>query len=218
MLNIFDVDYTVLKKTSVGYFLHEALRERLITLSQIKTLPFDLLRYKFGSLNHDFIEEAVKHIAGIDEDAFKKVLQNSFERRMKKGIYTDALRLIEEMKKRGEKVMFATSSFSIIIEPLARFLDIDETLATNLEFAQGKTTGRIVGNSLFGEKKKDAVAAWLLEHKIDPRDTRFYSDSYTDIPLLAFAGEAIAVNPDRILKREAKKRGWKILRFQRTLL
>jgi phosphoserine phosphatase len=45
----------------------------------------------------------------------------------------------------------------------------------------------------------------------------FYSDSYTDLPLLEFSGHPVAVNPDRFLRREALKRGWRILRWRETL-
>jgi HAD superfamily hydrolase (TIGR01490 family) len=218
MINIFDVDYTVLKKSSTWYFLQEALSQKLINFSHIKQLPFEWLCYKLGSPNQDFIEDALKHIAGIEQSSIEAVMKTCFEKRMKAGIYTEVARLIEEMKKRGEMIIFATSSFSIMIEPLARFLGINDLLASKLEFIGGKTSGRIVGNSLFGTKKKEAAEAWLKTHGINPADVRFYSDSYTDIPLLEFVGQAIAVNPDRILKREAKKRGWKIMYFHETHL
>ncbi len=217
MLNIFDVDYTILKKPSAWYFLLEALSEKVITFSQVKQLPFEWLRYKLGAPNQDFIEETVKQLAGIKQSVLEELMENCFEKRMKPNIYTRAMRLIEEMKKRGETIMFASSSFSIMIKPLERFLSIDGSLASTLEFKNGKTTGRVVGTSLFGVKKKDAVAAWLTERSIAPNDVRFYSDSYTDLPLLEYAGEAIAVNPDSFLRREAKKRGWEILCFHETI-
>ncbi len=217
MVNIFDVDYTILKKPSAWHFLLEALSEKLINFSQIKRLPFEWLRYKLGDPNQDFIEETVKHLANIERSVLEALMQTCFEQRMKPSIYTGAMRLIEEMKKRGETIMFATSSFNIMIKPLERFLDINGSLSSTLEFADGKTTGRVVGMSLFGVKKKDIAAAWLAEHSIVPSDVRFYSDSYTDLPLLEYAGEAIAVNPDHILKREAKKRGWEIIYFRETL-
>jgi len=217
MLNIFDVDYTVIKKTSAGYFIYEALEQKVIGVSQIRKLPFEWLRYKLGFPNTDFIEDAVKHIAGLDKKIMEDLAEACFTRRMKKGIYAQAAQLIAEMRQRGEQVIFATSSFHTIIHPLERFLGITESIASALEFSQGKTTGRIAGLSLFGEKKKAAVEKWLADHQINPRDVCFYSDSYTDIPLMEYCGGAVAVNPDRYLEREAKKRGWQILRFRETL-
>ncbi|MDR2898521.1 MAG: HAD-IB family hydrolase [Spirochaetaceae bacterium] len=217
MVNIFDVDYTILKKPTAWYFLLDALAEGLISFSQVRGLPFEWLRYKAGSPNQDFIEEAVTHLAGLEQGVLEELGRICFERRMKGGIYTGAAGLIEEMKKRGETVVFATSSIDFMVAPLEQFLGIDGSLATKLAFSDGKTTGGIAGNSLFGLNKKEAAAAWLAERRIPSGDIRFYSDSYTDLPLLEYAGQAIAVNPDRFLKREAKKRGWEILRFHETL-
>lgn len=216
ILNIFDVDYTVLKKPSAWYFLLEALSEKLIKFSHVKQLPFEWLRYKLGFLNQDFIEETVKHLVNIEKSALEALMQNCFEKRIKAGIYVEAARLIKEMKNRGETVIFATSSVDLLIEPLEHFLGIDGHIATKLEFADGKTTGRLAGKSLFGTNKKDAVASWITERGIDPDDVRFYSDSYTDLPLLEYAGQAIAVNPDFFLKKEAEKHGWEIIRFYKT--
>ena len=38
-----------------------------------------------------------------------------------------------------------------------------------------------------------------------------YSDSRNDIPLLASADEAIAVDPDPALREEALRRGWPVI-------
>jgi len=217
MLNIFDVDYTLIKKTSAWYFIREALAQKVIGISRIRKLPFEWLRYKLGFPNTDFIEQAVRHLAGLDKKTVDDLAADSFNRRMKTGIYAQAARLIAEMRQRGEQVVFATSSFHSIIQPLERFLGVSESIASSLEFSQGKTTGHVAGVSLFGGKKKAAVENWLAERGINPADVCFYSDSYTDIPLMEYCGSAVAVNPDRFLKREAKKRGWQILRFRETL-
>jgi phosphoserine phosphatase len=136
---------------------------------------------------------------------------------MHKVIYAGAARLIEEAIKRGEKVIFATSSFYTIIQPLERFFGIEGSLASMLEFRDGRTTGRLTGNSLFGAKKKTAIETWLGENNIQDSEVRCYSDSYTDLPMLELSGSPAAVNPDRFLLREAKKRGWEIMRFTEML-
>ena len=217
MIHIFDVDYTVLKKPSAWYFLREAMRQGVVGLSQIGSLPFEWIRYKLGIPNQDFIEGAVKHIAGIERDTLEEIAAACFDRRMKPDIYAAAAALIREAQGRGEQVLFATSSFHIMIRPLERFFGIEESIASTLEFSKGKTTGRIAGVSFFGAKKKTAVEDWLGGRGLRREAVRFYSDSYTDIPLMEISGQAVAVNPDRILAREAKKRGWEIMRFRETL-
>ena len=217
MVHIFDVDHTVIRKTSAWHFLREAVSAGVIRLSQIYTLPFELIRYKLGNPNMDFIETAVKKMAGINKTDLEHIARACFDRLTRRNIYTGAAALIREAAGRGEKVIFATSSFDVIIRPLEDFFGIAGSLASRLEFSGGKTTGRLAGNSLFGQEKKKAVEKWLQQHGYSPDSVCFYSDSYTDLPLLEFCGAPTAVNPDRFLEKEAKKRGWKIKYFKDTL-
>jgi HAD superfamily hydrolase (TIGR01490 family) len=216
MVHIFDVDYTLVKKSTSWYFLLEALAQKRIRFRQIRRLPFEWLRYKAGFPNQDFIEETVKHLQGIKQDVLEDLAESCFIRRLKPNIYIEGHKLIEEIRRRGETVMLATSSFYTLLRPLERFLGITETIASRLEFSGGKTSGRLTGSSLFGANKKTAVERWLGERNIPPEAVYFYSDSYTDIPLLEWCGHPAAVNPDRLLAREAKNRGWDILRFRET--
>jgi len=199
------------------YFLREALRKGIISYSQVRRLPVEWLKYKLGRPNMNFIEDAVKYIAGIEEKALEETAEACFNRYIKQNIYRAASKLIKEAQERAERVIFATSSILTIVRPLERFLGIEKALATTLEFCGGKTTGKIAGNSFFGLKKKTAVEAWLNENNISLNDVSFYSDSYTDLPLLEICGRPVAVNPDMTLARNAKKRGWEILRFREVL-
>ena len=217
MVHIFDIDNTLIKKTSAWYFLCEALSKKNISVFQIRSLPFAWIRYKIGLPNEDFIEDAVKHFAGIEESIVNQTALDCFERRIKPNIYTGAVKLIHDASGRGEKVIFATSSFLSIIRPIEQFFGIEGSLASILEIRDGITTGKIIDRSIFGERKKSAVIDWLDKNNVSPADVCFYSDSYTDIPLLEICGKPFAVNPDRILAREANKHGWEILRFKKTL-
>ena len=214
VIHIFDVDNTVIKKSSAWYFLREALAEGIINWKQIRQLPAEWLRYKLGRPNLDFIETAVTHLGAIQISALEETAKRCFNRRIKPNIYPRAEMLINELLAGGEKVYFATSSLSVLIKPLEKFLGITGTFASELEVSDGRTTGRLTGSSLFGAGKKVFVEKWLNDNNIDPNDCSFYSDSYTDLPLLEFCGKAIVVNPDRILIKEAKKRGWERLRFR----
>ena len=217
MIHIFDVDNTLIRKTSTWYFLREALSKGIIRLSQIRHLPLDWIKYKLGNLDVNFIEDAVRPFIGIKRKALEQIAQNCFESRIKPNIYTDAVKLIREILNRREKVIFATSSLKTIIEPLERFFGIEGSIASMLEFHDETTTGKILGDSSFGLKKKTQVEAWLGRNGLSPKELCFYSDSYTDLPLLEYSGFPVAVNPDRILRKKAEKRGWQIVRFMKTI-
>ena len=213
-VHIFDVDHTVVRKTSTEFFVQIALKEKVLRHSQINHLLIDWIKYKLALPDNDFIENTVKKMAGIEKDALERVSDSCFIKRIKPNIFTGAKSIIEEALKNGEKVIFATSSFDFIIKPLEQFFGIEGSIACRLEYSQGKTTGNLIGYSSFGPKKKTAAAAWMESNAINPQNVSFYSDSYTDIPLLEYCGNPVAVNPDGILARKAKKCGWGIMRFK----
>jgi len=213
MTHIFDVDQTVVRKTTTEYFLLTAMRDGIIRFSQISRLPFDWIKYKLAVMDMDFIEHTVKKLAGIEKEDLRRVSEKSYRNHIRQNIYSGAAELISNALGRGDRVIFATSSFDFIIKPLEEHFGIEGSIACELEYKDGKTTGNLVGYSSFGPKKKTAAQVWLEKNGVKKEDVSFYSDSYTDIPLLEYCGNPVAVNPDRILLREAKTRGWKIMRF-----
>jgi HAD superfamily hydrolase (TIGR01490 family) len=216
-VHIFDVDHTVVRKTSAEYFVQMALKEKIILFSQVSRLPIDWIKYKLALPDSDFIENTIKKLAGIKKTDLERISQECFEKRIKPNIYTGMQKIINEALENKEKVIFATSSFDFIIKPLEQFFGIEGSLACQLEYSDGITTGNLVGYSFFGQKKKTAAQIWMESNNIDPQNVSFYSDSYTDLPLLEYCGNPVAVNPDGILARKAKKRGWKVLRFKDVL-
>ena len=78
-------------------------------------------------------------------------------------------------------------------------------------------TGEVRGEPCFGACKVEHVERWLQALNRSRGDfdrTYFYSDSWNDLPLLRWADEAIAVNPDPRLRAEAQAQGWRILDFR----
>jgi len=216
-VHIFDVDRTVIRRTSAEYFLRIALKEKYIRFSQVSGLLADLVKYKLSLLNTDFIENTVKKLSGLKEEDVNRISLSCFEKKIKPNIFSDAAALISGLINKGHEVIFATSSFDFIIKPLEDFFSVKGSLASRLEFKNGVTTGRLNGDSLFGQKKRQAAAEWINQRGIMARDVYFYSDSYTDLPLLEYCGHPAAVNPDRVLKRTALKNGWDIFQFKKTL-
>ena len=77
--------------------------------------------------------------------------------------------------------------------------------------------GKYTGEVLFyckGPAKAEAINALAKERNYDLSQSFAYSDSATDLPMLEAVGHAVAVNPDRALKKEALARGWDIRSFK----
>ena len=132
-------------------------------------------------------------------------------RRIRRELYPGALELVAARKARGERVALATSSFDFVVAPLAAFLGADRLIASSLEFEAGESTGRFAGPPAFGEAKLELARRAAAAEGLGLGDCSFHSDSIHDLPLLAAVGEAVAVNPDFRLRREARSRGWKVI-------
>jgi putative phosphoserine phosphatase/1-acylglycerol-3-phosphate O-acyltransferase len=120
----------------------------------------------------------------------------------------------------GRRLVMATTSPLVFVEPLAERLGFDDVVATEWERADGPDgevfTGRMTGDFVWGRSKSEAVRRWADRHGVDLRRSWAYSDSYFDAPLLADVGHPVAVNPDAQLRVTALLRGWPIRHFART--
>jgi len=71
-------------------------------------------------------------------------------------------------------------------------------------------TGQIIEPLCYGLGKIERTARLAEREGFRLEDASFYSDSITDLPLLEVVKVPIVINPDRRLRKIAKKRGWPI--------
>lgn len=86
--------------------------------------------------------------------------------------------------------------------------------ATKLEESDGRWTGHVVGEAMFGMAKARSVLALAEGMSLDLSQSWAYGDSAQDRWMLATVGNAVGVNPSARLARIAKKRGWPVLRWR----
>lgn len=107
-------------------------------------------------------------------------------------------------------VWIMSSSPSCIVEPIAKKLGVD--LVTASYYALDASgcychVERVVD----GHQKEQELTAYLQQTGLTPASVTAYSDSILDLALLHAVGRAVAVCPDRRLKRIAQKRSWQVL-------
>jgi HAD superfamily hydrolase (TIGR01490 family) len=83
--------------------------------------------------------------------------------------------------------------------------------ATRLEENDGKWTGRIVGDAMFGEAKGRAVQQMAVDKGFELAQCYAYGDSVADGWMLAAVGRPVAVNPSWRLKTRARRKSWPVL-------
>lgn len=86
--------------------------------------------------------------------------------------------------------------------------------ASRLEEGDGKWSGRIFGEAMFGEAKARAIFTLAEEMGLDLSQCWAYGDSPQDRWMLAVAGTPVAVNPSARLAKIAKNRDWTQLRWR----
>ena len=107
--------------------------------------------------------------------------------------------------------MVITSTIEFITRPIVDIFGIETLIAPIPEFIAGRYTGKIEGVPSFGPGKVICLNAWLKKSKYNLEGSFFYSDSHNDLPLLRQVDHPIAVDPDPLLRQEAKDQKWPIV-------
>jgi phosphoserine phosphatase len=131
-------------------------------------------------------------------------------------VYDEAVDLIEEHHAAGRDVIIVSTSGAEMVEPIGELLGADHVVATRMEVAEGKYTGKIRFYA-YAENKAKAITDLARKRGYDLAGSYAYSDSVTDVHMLEIVGHPYAVNPDKELRRIARERGWPILVFERPV-
>lgn len=131
-----------------------------------------------------------------------------FERHIRPRLFPGGLARIADHRERGHRLVLVTGSIAPIAAPVARFLEVEDVLSSDLEVVDGVYTGEVEGRLLAGEAKAEAVRGFAAEHSIDLRRSYAYADGLDDIPMLSAVGRPAVVNPGRRLHAIARERGW----------
>jgi HAD superfamily phosphoserine phosphatase-like hydrolase len=107
----------------------------------------------------------------------------------------------------GARLVLATGAYKEIGEAFGRRIDADVVIATPLAMRDGVATGTLQARVQSGEAKAGAVLAAADGGEV----LAAFGDTEADIPMLRLATRAVAVAPDKRLRREAVDRGWELL-------
>ncbi|MEL6545659.1 MAG: haloacid dehalogenase-like hydrolase, partial [Myxococcota bacterium] len=90
-----------------------------------------------------------------------------------------------------------------------RSLDIEGVICNRfLTDEDGRFTGDAAHPLCFGPGKLELAQAYASRTGLSLDDAVFYTDSYSDLPVLEAVGEPVVVHPDPRLARHAARRGW----------
>ena len=216
----FDLDKTIIARSSAFAFSREFQAGGLISRGAVLRSAYAQFVYLVGGADHDQMEKMRQFMsqlcAGWDVQTVKDIVGDTLHNIVDPMVYDEAVSLIEEHHAAGRDVIIVSTSGAEMVEPIGEMLGADHVVATRMEIADGKYTGKIRFYA-YAENKAKAVRDLARKRGYDLAECYAYSDSITDVTMLEAVGHPYAVNPDKDLRKVATERGWPILVFQRPV-
>ncbi|MGW7089790.1 HAD family hydrolase [Streptomyces sp. NPDC054871] len=119
-------------------------------------------------------------------------------RQQKEGFYVERTRAeIVRHRADGAVIVLVSGSFPAVLAPIAADIGARHLLCTRPEVRDGVFSGRIVGDPVIAEGKREAVRGLLRRYPhISPGDCHAYGDHLSDLPMMAEVGHPTVVGDD----------------------
>ncbi|HZU73313.1 MAG TPA: HAD family hydrolase [Acidimicrobiales bacterium] len=217
----FDLDKTVIARASMVAFGRPLYREGLISRTTIvRALYGQLVYLHLGASEQKLarIRDSVLTLTkGWDREHIRRIVRETLEEVVEPISYAEALEAMEHHRQAGERVYLVSASPEEIVNPLTEYLAVDGAIASR---PRVDDAGRYTGEMEFyayGPYKAEAMRDLAEREGIDLAASFAYTDSYTDLPMLEAVGHPVVVNPDRVLSKLARERGWDVRQWERTV-
>ena len=138
--------------------------------------------------------------------------------------FAPAIEAVAWHARQGHEIVLISGTLEPLAREAARALQMElaasgiavtiRVIATRLEEMDGRWTGRILGEAMFGEAKAHAAKRLAEELLLDLGRCYAYGDGLHDRWLMEAVGRPTAVNPSRELAEIARTRGWPVLNWE----
>lgn len=217
---IYDMDRTItVRGTYSGFLVHMALAIAPWRLIFLPLAGLVLLAYVLKLVTRARAKELNQMLlmgARVSRARILPAVESYADKVLADNIRAGALAQIAQDKAAGHRLVIASASYRLYVEPIARRLGFDAVIATD-HFTQDVDylRAKIAGENCYDVAKLRMIEAWLAGQDIDRAQAhvRAYSDHVTDAPMLDYADEGFAANPHEPLRKLALAKGWPILNW-----
>ena len=187
-LCVMDVDGTLILEEVIDLLGREVGREEEI--SQITS------RVMRGELDFESsLRKRVSFLEGLPVSVFDKAFDSIH-------LSPNAQIFISILQTNGILVGLVSGGFTPIVGRLAKSLSISYFSANQLEVKDGLLTGKLVGQIINPQVKKDTLEQWRKELQLPKDRTVAIGDGANDLLMLKSAGLGIAFCAKEVLKKE----------------
>ncbi|RJQ63738.1 phosphoserine phosphatase SerB [Streptococcus pseudopneumoniae] len=187
-LCVLDVDGTLILEEVINLLGREAGHEAEISQITSRAMRGELV---FESS----LRKRVSLLEGLPILVFDNVF-NSIH------LSLNAQEFISILQKNGILVGLVSGGFTPIVERLSKSLGIAYFSANQVEVKDGHLTGKLVGQIISPQIKKETLEQWREELKLSKERTIAIGDGANDLLMLRSAGLGIAFCGKEVLKKE----------------
>lgn len=206
---VWDIDRTIVRSSLERHFTRY-LREEVESFSTARAAwqfirlaahfpPPALWRVKLGYIR----DYSVPEIEFLVDQCFAKYI--------KQAIYAGSLTAVRKLQVENRMQLLVSGTHHALAERLARHLDLRDFIAAEPEIENNRYTGRLTKPHPHAHYKVKYVQEWLDANGYAWEQVIALGDHGDDQYLLAKAGRAVAVNPDKELKRISTHNNWTIV-------
>jgi HAD superfamily hydrolase (TIGR01490 family) len=215
-LVIFDIDNTIIKGQSQALLLKFLFSRNYIPLVYYVRLMMWFMVYKLGFVDNPLkiMKRAFEFLKGKNRKDVEEIIEIFFQTVLRNKFYPEALEIIRMHQKEGREVILVSNAVDVLVERIAKFLNLSKYLCTRLEVVNGVYTGNIDGGIMYSENKLEAVKKYISSYDFSLDRSWGYGDHESDSHLLLNVKYPYAVNPSSGLAKIASVNNWEILHFK----
>ncbi|OPX10682.1 transferase [Mycobacterium sp. AT1] len=211
----FDLDGTLVAGFTGVMMTQDRLRRGQMSVGEFIGMVQAGLNHQLGrSEFEDLIGKGARMLHGNSISDLDELGERLFVQHVQARIYPEMRALVRAHMARGHTVVLSSSALTVQVEPVAKFLGIDNVLSNQFETDDdGLITGEVRTPIIWGSGKARAVQAFSAKNGVDLTKSYFYADGDEDVALMYLVGNPRPTNPAGKLRAVAVKRGWPILKF-----
>lgn len=203
---IFDLDGTLIRRSSEKVFLKHLLKQGEIPISNLLAWTSYFIKVR----SYPIAKSNKVHLRGLEENHLSNLARECFVNSLRASIVPQISTLIRTHRNAGRAVIIMSGSLSILVEHFHNHFETDIMVADQLEVSDGRFTGNRVGLRPYAQNKAALARELATTHGFDLSSSYAYGNHHSDVYKLELFGNPVAVNPDRELRRIATERNWKI--------
>ena len=208
----FDFDHTLLAADSNQLWLEHLDAQGMLPPEALERHRAYMRDYADGGLDFAALDAFRAELdASLDPRRLQACRETCVRERLLPALAPAAPTLLARLREQGVLVLVVSASREALVRPVLRSLGIEHLIAADSEQGAG------LERPCFGHGKVLHVEHALRAMGLSLRGLErswFYSDSHNDLPLLEQVSDPVAVDPDPLLERVAKWRGWPVVSWR----